>query len=128
MSIQRLEKIAASCSDSEGRRYLLDALRRIVHGVPADQALGLCGPLAKVERDRLLRLAAALIEGTPTHKAKQIEAIARRLEHFEPRTEAERLVAQAAACCEVPRWRALFDIVADLPQETATDTGNTSEH
>lgn len=123
MSLERIERAAATCTDPEARRFLVGALRKLRAGLPADQALELCSSSAKAERNRLLRLAAALLPGTATERARELEAISDRLRRAPAQTDAERLVALAAQCCRVPKVRQLFEIIADMPDETASGSG-----
>jgi hypothetical protein len=125
MSLDRLAQIAATCPDADNRRFLVDALRKLDAGLPADQALDLCGSGAKRERDKLLRLAAAVIPGTPTARAKAIADTARRLDTRQPRDEIEQLIVQAGSCCRVPGWRQVFTIIATVPEETACTADDT---
>lgn len=114
MTMARLSRIAASCPDPEGRRFLSDALRKMERGLPADLALDLCGVGAKRERDRLLCRAAALLDGTTTEKARAIAMMAERLAWAQPRTDVEHLVYEAKNAYRVPRWRQLFNILQSV--------------
>lgn len=117
MSLDRLMRAADALGDSPEGVYLAQAVRRLVAGLGADQALELCGPGAQRERDRLIGEAAALLEGSAWRRARLLAGILSRMDQGRTSGDSPLLEALSAAerVARVPRSdRQLFAIITEI--------------
>jgi hypothetical protein len=117
MSLDRLMRAADALEGSPEGDYLATAVRRMLAGLGADQALELCGPGAQRERDRLIGEAAALLEGSAWRRARLLSGILARMDQGRTTGDGTLLEALSAAerAARVPRSdRQLFAIITEI--------------
>ena len=130
-NLLRLQRIAEQTGDRDLSAWCRDVAGRLRAGLAADQALGLCGPVALAARDRLLRAAAPLTgKPTPWQQAGAVAAILRRLARHQGRRQlspVERLLIDAQRHAPCPgSQRQLYTILKNEIKGGAVsvDTGD----
>ena len=115
MSLDRLRAIAEALPPGPLADFLNDAVQRLEHGLPADQAMELSGPGAIRQRDALLRQAAGLTGEASDWRAAG--ALAKRIAQLPHRRHPEaidRLLVASSRCATVPQSRRrLYSILSD---------------
>lgn len=130
-NLLRLQRLAEQTGDDSLAAWCRDVAARLRAGLAADQALGLCGPVALAARDRLLRAAAPLTgKPTPWQQAGAVAAILRRLDRHQGRRQlspVERLLIDAQRHAPCPgTQRQLYSILTTEIKGAAVsvDTGD----